>query len=374
MHIVADENIPGLEETFARLGTVELGHGRKISKAQLQRADVLLIRSVTRIDRQLLEGSRVRFLGSATIGIDHVDTQAVQECGIHFCHAPGCNADGAAQYTLAMAMLAARRAGFELDQMRAGIVGLGNVGSRLKQLLSCSGISDIVCCDPPLAAAGQPGLAGMDEISQCNLVSFHVPLTEFGPYPTLRLANASFFSTLKPGSLVVNSSRGTVVDPSALTAWLESANGYAALDVWPHEPVVDAALLAKIIVGTPHVAGYSLEGKLNGTRMLFRQFLEWLGEKPQQPAQPASPPPKTLEIRHDDTLEAIILAACPVERDDLAMRSSIAGTQQLAPAQFDQLRSNYPTRRDFCGIELTGSVPPHLAGPLESMGFRLSKE
>ncbi|HET6564343.1 MAG TPA: 4-phosphoerythronate dehydrogenase, partial [Xanthomonadales bacterium] len=184
MRIVADENIPGLEETFGHFGEIERYKGREISSAQLKQVDVLLVRSVTRITRQLLSGSPVRFVGSATIGVDHLDIPELEQAGVRWCHAPGCNADAAAQYTLAMTILAANRCGLRLPELRAGIVGLGNVGSRLKRLLIAVGVGKVLACDPPLADNGYPGLVGMEDIGGCNLISFHVPLTQSGPYST----------------------------------------------------------------------------------------------------------------------------------------------------------------------------------------------
>jgi erythronate-4-phosphate dehydrogenase len=373
MQIVADENIPGLDQTFARFGNIERCNGRAIPPQLLRNADVLLIRSISRIDRELLENSGLKFIGSATIGIDHVDLQAIQEAGIHFCHAPGCNADGAAQYTLAMMVLATRRAGLDLSQLRVGIVGCGNVGSRLKQLLVSAGVNEVLCCDPPLADAGRPGLVGMVEISHCNLVSFHVPLIESGPYPTHHLAHGEFFNRLAKGTLVVNSSRGQVIEPTAMLEWLSAGRGYAALDVWPHEPVIDTELLEKVIVGTPHVAGYSLDGKLNGTRMLFRQFLNWLGEKEASPLPPCPPAPELLDLPYDADPESVILAACPVERDDCELRGIANNHVKVSPPQFDQLRRNYPARRDFAGIALRGTAPPNLVNVLDSLGFHTSR-
>ncbi|HKX55868.1 MAG TPA: 4-phosphoerythronate dehydrogenase [Xanthomonadales bacterium] len=369
MHIVADENIPGLEESFGRFGNIQLCNGRTISSRELQQADVLLIRSVSRINQPLLVNSPVRFLGSATIGIDHLDTAALDEAGIHWCHAPGCNADGAAQYTLAMIVLAARRSGLQLTELKAGIVGLGNVGSRLMQLLKSLGVNEVLACDPPLADAGQAGLVGMADIAGCNLVSFHVPLTETGPYATRQLGNRHFFSQLQTGTLVVNNSRGAVLDAIALDDWLDAGRGHAVLDVWPDEPEIHGPLLEKVTVATPHVAGYSLDGKLNGTRMLFKQWLRWQGIEYAEPLPPFAPAANVLELPADSTVESAILAACPVERDDQALRAGFSYKNRITAKEFDQLRSNYPIRRDFVGITIAGSVSESLAERLCQFGF-----
>jgi erythronate-4-phosphate dehydrogenase len=369
MHIVADENIPGLAESFGHFGTIQLCNGRSISSRDLQTADVLLIRSVTRVDRQLLMNSSVRFLGSATIGIDHLDTAALRAAGIRWCHAPGCNADGTAQYTLATMVLAAKRSGLQLSDLKVGIVGLGNVGSRLKQLLFLLGVKQVLACDPPLADAGQAGLVDMGEIAGCDLISFHVPLTEFGPYATKRLGNRGFFAQLQSGTLIINSSRGAVLEAVALGDWLAAGRGYAALDVWPDEPEIEGRLLEKVTVATPHVAGYSLDGKLNGTRMLFGQFLHWQGIEYLAPFPPYAPAAQVLDLPAKSTVESALLAACPVERDDQGLRACFSNKHQITTNEFDQLRSRYPIRRDFVGISIAEGVPESLAKRLCQFGF-----
>lgn len=369
MHILADENIPGLEESFGRFGNVQLCKGRTITSRELQQAEILLVRSVSRIHQQLLVNSSVRFVGSATIGIDHLDTAALDAAGIYWCHAPGCNADGAAQYTLAMIVLAARRLGLRLTELKAGIVGLGNVGSRLMKLLKLLGVNEVLACDPPLADAGQAGLVGMEEIARCNLVSFHVPLTETGPYATKQLGNQQFFSQIQPGTLVVNSSRGAVLDAVPLHEWLDAGRGHAAVDVWPDEPEINQPLLEKVTVATPHVAGYSLDGKLNGTRMLFSQFLRWQGIEFAEPLPPSAPAAQVLDLPADSSMESVILAACPVERDDLTFRASFQDRNRITAKEFDQLRSSYPVRRDFSGIAIAGGVSEGLAKRLRQFGF-----
>ncbi len=372
MRIVADENIPGLDETFGRFGSILRRKGRAISNADALHADVLLIRSVSRIDEQLLANSKVQFVGSATIGIDHIDTEFLQQAGIRCCHAPGCNADAAAQYTLAMILLAARKAKLDLSSMTAGIVGLGNVGSRLRKLLQIIGIKTVLACDPPLAETGQIGLVDMGEIVNCDLISFHVPLTDVGLYATRHLGNSQFFSTLKPGALLVNSSRGEIFEAKALNHWLNSGKGMAALDVWPGEPVIDAALLDKVTVATPHVAGYSLEGKLNGTRMLFRQFLDWQQLQYTEPLAPHPPPTENFAISPSESLEQVILTACPVEADEQTLRSCLHARGQIAAAEFDALRKNYRNRRDFAGKMLPKNCPEALFGALKALGFAQS--
>jgi len=372
MHILADENIPGLDETFGSFGSISRRKGREINRADVKHADVLLVRSVSRIDQQLLAGSNISFVGSATIGTDHMDITYLQQAGIHWCHAPGCNADSAAEYTLTMILLAAEKAKLCLSGMKAGIVGVGNVGSRLRKLLPLVGVNHVLACDRPLKAAGQSGLVDIQQILDCDLISFHVPLTDSGPYTTRHLADWQFFSALKPGTLVVNSSRGAVLEMDALNQWLNRGQGHSALDVWPNEPNIDATLLNKVLVATPHVAGYSLDGKLNGTRLLFRQFLEWQNIEATEPLAPIAPAPEKIAIGTTESLEQVILTACPVAEDDRRMRDALQQRGRIGAPEFDALRRNYPSRRDFAGKLLPSNCPQVLRKALKKLGFAQS--
>lgn len=369
MRIVADENIPGLDATFGQFGDIFRIKGREISFGDVKQADVLLVRSVSRIDRQLLAGSSVRFVGSTTIGTDHMDTPFLQDSGIHWCHAPGCNADGAAQYTLAMILLAAKRIGLKMSDLTVGIVGLGNVGSLLHRLLTLLEVGNVIACDPPLVQAGRKGLVDMKTIAECNLISFHVPLTKTGHHATLHLGNTKLFSSLKPGTLVINSSRGAVLEATALSEWLRKGKGHAALDVWPDEPNIDARLLDRVTVATPHVAGYSLEGKLNGTRMIYKEFLDWQEIKPPPDIPPIAPPPEPLSIEATLSAEAVILASCPVETDDATLRNCLPGRDRISATDFDALRTHYPVRRDFAGRKLPPDINQRLTETLKLLGF-----
>jgi erythronate-4-phosphate dehydrogenase len=369
MLIVADENIPGLDSTFGQHGEISSKNGREILPADLKNADALVVRSVTRVDAGLLAGTPVRFVGSTTIGVDHIDTEFLQQSGIAWCHAPGCNADAASQYTLAMILLACEKAGLVLNTLDAGIVGFGNVGKRLHRLLQVMGARNVFACDPPLADAGETGLVGMDQIAKCNLISFHVPLTVSGRYPTRHLASRAFLSQLQPGTLLVNTSRGQVVEASTLLDWLVAGKGHAALDVWPAEPRIDSRLLDAVTVATPHVAGYSLEGKLNGTRMVYRQFLHWLGLEPATTLPPGAPPAQPLDAANATNTASAILSVCAVARDDSLLRTRMGGRTEMPGAEFDRLRKDYPERRDFAGNRLPANCPESLARTLLELGF-----
>jgi len=369
MKIVADENIPGLDDTFGEHGSIIRINGRKITHKDLVEADVLLVRSVTQVNQHLLQSSSVKFVGSATIGFDHLETDFLEKSGITWCHAPGCNADAAAQYTLAMLLLAADRIGLGLQETTVGIVGLGNVGSRLRKLLLTAGVKQVLACDPPLADVGQEGLVSMELIADCNLLSFHVPLTRTGAYPTWHMCDAGFLGELKAGTLVINNSRGQVLDGKALKHWLEMGKGFAALDVWPSEPDIDSTLLDLVTVASPHVAGYTLEGKLNGTRMVYQQFLNWRGIHANPPLPPHTPPPVYLPSLPAKGWQAVVTASCRIAEDDQCMRAAFKAQNQHSAATFDKLRKLYPERRDFSGHSIPENYPTELSNTLKSLGF-----
>ena len=369
MKIVVDQNIPGVDTTFSRHGEIVRVDGRLLQKHQLGQAKALIVRSVTPVNPDLLENTAIEFVGTTTIGTDHMDLAWLEQKGIHWASAPGCNADAAAQYTLSMMVLAGHRLGLRLKDLRVGIVGHGNVGSRVHRLLWAYGVKDIRACDPPLADDGQAGFCDTDEISTCNVISFHVPLTSSGPYATAGMVDDPYLSRLQSGTLLLNASRGKVVEGRSLYEWLRAGRGFAALDVWPGEPNIDPALLDAVTVATPHVAGHSLDGKLRGTEMIYGQFCKWLKTGQTNPGLVASLSLNPRPALPGSGLDDAILTACPVSRDDAQLRKLLAVEPQRRPAFFDALRREYPERRDFCGWEVPSNVPEELAKTLRSLGF-----
>ena len=369
MKIVADRSIPGLSQTFDLHGEIVLADGRNLSSSDLKGADALIIRSVTTVNSALLSGTSVRFVGTTTIGMDHLDTAWLDQAGIRWASAPGCNADGTAQYAVAMTLLACAKRGIDLTACSIGIVGCGNVGSRVRDLFRKLHVPRIRVCDPLLAAAGERGLCGLDQLSDCEVISFHVPLTRGGEYPTYHLIDKSRLGQFRTGTLVVNTSRGNVADGSALLEWLGAGRGAVALDVWPGEPAINVELLNASTVATPHVAGYSLDGKLNGTSIVYRQFCDWLGVDTNAPDLLSGIGFETLPANAASSVTAAILAACPVQRDDLAMRRLLAVPTCQRASQFDELRAGYPQRRDFAGWTVPSPFPKPIATQLRTLGF-----
>lgn len=369
LKIIADANIPLLDETFGQHGEVIRVPGRELSPTQLSDAHVLLVRSVTPVGAKLLRGSSVRFVGTATIGTDHMDTAWLEQHGISWASAPGCNADAAAQYTLGMILLAFHRLGKDIGTQSVGIIGRGNVGSRLQQLLDALNVVS-VACDPPLAESGTRNLVELDEALDQDIVSLHVPLTRDGPHPTFHMLNRERLADMRDGALLVNAARGDVVEAKALLDELQSGRLFAALDTWPGEPSINTAMLEACTVASPHVAGYSVEGRRNGTLAIYQQFCSATGHqdaagnllkqglaKLEFAAGPGSP----FEI----TASAVI-DTCGIERDDAAMRC--LGRSDNPAAQFDALRRDYPLRREFAAWRVHCN-DEHTRRILAAMGF-----
>ena len=324
IHIVADENIAWAEACFAPLGRLQRMAGRAITPADVRDADVLLVRSVTPVNAALLEGSAVRFVGSCTIGTDHVDTAWLAQQGIRFAYAPGCNARAVVEYVFSA--LDALSVDIR-DGRQIGVVGCGNVGGQLLRCLRQAG-ANAVGCDPFLEAVDFP-LVSLGEALESEVVCLHTPLTHDGPHPTFHLLDAERLSRLKSGAVLLNAGRGAVIDNAALWQCLQQRHDLrVVLDVWENEPAIHAGLLGQVALGTPHIAGYSAEGKWRGTAMVYEALCAFLGIpcKPVTVQLPGQPEPYDIRV------------------DDAALR---AGFPAGGAAAFDRLRKEYRPRREF---------------------------
>nr|NIU63718.1 4-phosphoerythronate dehydrogenase PdxB [Stutzerimonas stutzeri] len=255
MHILADENIPLVDEFFAGLGEIRRMPGRRINRAALEGVNVLLVRSVTRVDRELLQGTAVRFVGTCTIGTDHLDLDYFEQSGIDWASAPGCNARGVVDYVLGCLLALAEVRGEALARRRFGVVGAGEVGGRLVEVLRGLGW-DVRVCDPPRQTREAGGFVTLDEvIAECDVISLHTPLSMSGDCPTFHLFDRQRLSGLRPGAWLINASRGAVVDNAALRdLLLQRPDLEAVLDVWEGEPQVDVELADLCRIATPHIA------------------------------------------------------------------------------------------------------------------------
>lgn len=323
MKIVADENIAYAKHFFAEFGDLVLLAGRSITAADVRDADVLLVRSVTPVNRALLENSAVKFVGSCTIGTDHVDQAYLAEAGICFAFAPGCNAQAVVEYVWA----ALQGLSVDLTTASVGVVGCGNVGGRLLRALRNKKVN-AVGNDPFLSHADFP-LVNLDAIMQCDVICLHTPLTKIGAHPTFHLFDQSRIHQLKAGAVLLNAGRGAVIDNTALLQRLEQQQDLqVVLDVWENEPAINGDLLAQVAIGTPHIAGYSAEGKLRGTEMVYEALCAFL-----QPPQRVAPVALTGVVEPYD-----------IFADDAALREQFPVDGALA---FDRLRKFYQPRREL---------------------------
>lgn len=340
MKILVDENMPYARELFSRLGEVKAVPGRPIPVAELDDADALMVRSVTKVNASLLEGKAIKFVGTATAGTDHVDEDWLRQAGIGFSAAPGCNAIAVVEYVFSALLMLAERDGFALRDRTVGIVGVGNVGGRLQARLEALGIRTLLC-DPPRADRGDEGdFRSLDELVQeADVLTFHTPLFKEGPYKTLHLADDALISRLKPGSILINACRGAVVDNAALLARLKAGQDLSVvLDVWEGEPDLNVDLLNTIDIGTAHIAGYTLEGKARGTTQVFEAYSAFIGHEQRVALDTLLPAPEfgriTLHGPLDQpTLKRLVHLVYDVRRDDAPLRN-VAGI----PGEFDKLR------------------------------------
>lgn len=338
MKVVVDEKIPYLREALTAMGVdVVALPGDAIANDDLAGAEALFVRTRTRCDEALLAGTAVRFIGTATIGYDHIDAAYCAKNGICWTNAAGCNAGAVLQYVQSVIYSWSRDYACPIAGLTLGVVGFGEIGSRVAAWAESVGMR-VLANDPPKADAGAVGLVSLDEVAeQCDIITFHPTLNVDGAYKSLHLANETFFALLKRCRLLINASRGAVVDNRALLAALDrGAVGCAAIDVWEGEPDIDVKLLNKVYIATPHIAGYSAEGKLNATSIVLERFarhINYSGEIPLlQLEAPGCP----------------LVEACCEQEALLAIYSPLGDTERLkaAPGDFENLRNNYKLRRE----------------------------
>ncbi|WP_192457488.1 4-phosphoerythronate dehydrogenase PdxB [Musicola keenii] len=354
MKILVDENMPYAQALFSRLGNVTAVPGRPIPVAALNDADALMVRSVTKVNASLLAGHAIRFVGTATAGTDHVDEDYLREQGIAFSAAPGCNAIAVVEYVFSALLMLAERDGFTLTDRTVGIIGVGNVGSRLNERLRALGVRTVLC-DPPRADRGDSGpFLSLDEVvEQADVLTFHTPLFRDGPYQTWHSVDEALLERLRDGTILINACRGPVVDNQALLSVLQQGKKISVvLDVWEPEPALSTALLARVDIGTAHIAGYTLEGKARGTTQVFEAWSQFIGQPQQVALTELLPAPEistvTLDAPLDERqLKRLVHLVYDVRRDDALLR-------QVADVDggFDRLRKHYQERREWSSLHV----------------------
>ncbi|MDD3812135.1 MAG: 4-phosphoerythronate dehydrogenase [Bacteroidales bacterium] len=373
MKLVVDNQIPfirGILEPFALISYLP---GAAIRKENLTDADGLIIRTRTKCTRELLQGTPVQIIATATIGYDHIDTEWCEATGIQWTNAPGCNSGSVAQYVAAALAAITNEKQLGLKDKTLGIIGVGHVGSKVEHLAKALGMN-VLLNDPPRARSESlPGFADLDTLlKHSDIVTLHVPLNRTGPDKTLHLVDYQFLNKLKPNAILINTARGEVIEEQAVLDWIagnngrvseaipESNHGTLIIDTWPDEPHINPELLAKAWIGTPHIAGYSLDGKLNATILAATAMAKHFGfTLDRLPSIDQPSPVSGLGLAssvYDHILETYDILA-----DDRRLRES--------PELFENLRNNYPPRREFQAWEIDSFPSGEIGHMLQALGF-----
>lgn len=349
MKIICDSNIPFIKGVLEPYAEMVYMPGHEIDSTVVRDADALIVRTRTQCNAQLLSGSKVRFIATATIGYDHIDTEWCKANGITWCNAPGCNSGAVYQYMGSLLVALIKRFTLNAKELTLGVVGVGNVGSKVARMAALLGFNPILCDPPRARSEGLDNFVSLDDIiSRCDIISCHVPLTASGKDATWHLFDQERISSMHNGQILINTSRGEVVDGQALkNALVNGSIKAASFDVWENEPHIDTELLPLLFTGTPHIAGYSTDGKARATTMCVQALAnyfnlpcsEW---RPQQIPKPLQPQTITLDAGTDEPrslLGSAIMYSYNIMEDDSALRRDTR--------VFESLRSSYPVRREF---------------------------
>ncbi|MBN2302585.1 MAG: 4-phosphoerythronate dehydrogenase PdxB [Lentisphaerae bacterium] len=377
MKIVCATNMPYAREAFTTLGDVKVIEGRRISADDVRDADILAIRSTTDVNRQLLEGSRVKFVGTATIGIDHLDIDYMEKNGIAWCYSPGCNANSVSEYVTAALLFLADRYNLVLAGKTIGVIGVGNVGRRVVEKAQALGLHVLQNDPPRQRTEGGNQFVNLETVlKESDILTLHVPLTNDGQDPTRHMVDASFLEKAKNGCILINAARGAVVDTNALIGALGNGKiSHTIIDTWEGEPQYRSDLLEVADIGTPHIAGHSFEGKVAGTVMVFRAACKFIGTDSEWSPDNLLPEPLVPKLtinvssykRREQLLHALVKAVYDIKADDSRFR---AGNEE-----FDSLRRNYPIRREFRYTEVAvAGASSELRATIAGLGFKTNKD
>jgi erythronate-4-phosphate dehydrogenase len=371
IRIVADDKIPFLKGALEGVASVSYLPGSRITRTDVKNADCLMIRTRTRCDRNLLEHTGIRLIASATIGFDHIDTDYCRDAGIRWTNAPGCNASSVQQYMVSTLLYLAVRSGFGLKDRTLGVVGVGHVGSLVCRAAGALGMNVLMNDPPRQREEGGDCFVNLDRLlEQANIITLHVPLNRGGRDNTLGMVDRAFTERVRKGAVLINTSRGEVVhEPSLMEGIRTGKLSAVVLDVFAGEPDIDRDLLEAITLGTPHVAGYSLDGKAGGTTMSVREVSRFFQLGMDNWSPPHIPPPDQPEIlagAPEGTMEEflwdIYRKTYDVTADDRKLRED--------PGAFEKLRGDYPQRREppAYSVSLSGGYGK-VAEVMERLGF-----
>lgn len=373
MKIVADDKIPYLKGVLESCATVEYYPGKEITSAIVKDADALIVRTRTKCNADLLEGSKVKFIATATIGFDHIDTAYCASKGIAWANAPGCNSGSVMQYIASTLAFFSEKYRFNYSDKTLGIIGAGNVGSKVARYAKLAGLN-VLLNDPPRERAEKDKnkFVSLREIQEkADIITFHVPLNKKGEDKTYHLADETFFKHLRPNTILINSSRGEVVSTTALKQALkENKIKAAVLDVWENEPFIDKELLKMTVAGTPHIAGYSVEGKATGTVMSVQAVSRFFNLGITFNLNDIIPPPDNrIEIECKEKNSQSIINEAVLKTCDITIDSDLL---KKFPAAFEFQRENYRERHEFGAYKVNLYNNPHnIARLLSQTGFKM---
>lgn len=380
MKTVCCSNMPFASEAFRTLGDVLAKDGRTITPADVRDADLLAIRSTTKVNAALLDGSSVRFVGSAVIGTDHLDIPYLEQRGIRWCGAAGCNAESVAEYVTAALLCLAVRHNFVLAGKTIGVIGVGNVGKLVVAKARALGLRVLQNDPPRQRAEGGGEFVALDRLlAESDIVTLHVPLTKSGPDATVRMADRGFFARLKPGCIYINAARGGVnVTDALLDALDRGIVAHTVIDCWEGEPVFRLDLLRRADLATPHIAGHSFEGKAMGTVMVYREACRFLGVKPDWSHEPLMPAPLVPRIEMaaaglsvEQVLHRVVKQVYDIEADDRRLREGAVPDDKARAGHFDRLRKDYPMRREFRFTRVSlDKASPEVLTSVSALGFQ----
>lgn len=379
MNIVADSAIPFISRIFNSSGNTVLLNTNEITRNKLEDADVLVVRSVTSVNEALLAGTRIKIVVSPTSGIDHIDQAYLHSVGIRLINTPGCNARSVAEYVLSSLIVLQKNQIIDLSEISFGIIGCGHVGSYVSSLLDALGVRSLLY-DPPLQEAGDKRkFSTLQEIHKADVISLHVPLNTGGPNSTYQMVNHDFLSVIKPGAVIINTSRGEVIDEMALLDFLDHDDECkVVLDVWKDEPVINQKLLSRATLSTPHIAGYSIDARYRGTLWAYEKVCEMLNIKISEPEEDIIPPlegnqlniPEALD--DNEVIQLAVLSGYDVRVESDVFKQLLTKNEKIPGQYFSESRRHCPLRREF--TYFTVSLPSskiRCKKILEDLGFNV---
>jgi erythronate-4-phosphate dehydrogenase len=376
LNIIIDENIAFADEAFNHLGNVTLLSGRKITNEILKNADILIVRSVTKVDEPVLRNTSIKFIGTATIGTDHIDLDFLQKNNITFVDAKGCNAYSVAEYVISALLTLSVRYDFQLRDKSIGVIGVGNVGSKVAAFAEALGMN-VLLNDPPLQRAGdRRNFTDLDEVLSADIITLHTPLNMHGIDKTFHLIDKNVLSRIKDGAILINSSRGAVINNNDLLDIINKKKLKVVLDVWENEPDIIPELLKQTLVGTPHIAGYSLEGKVNGTQIIYNSLCEFLGTQKKFSFNLTNPIDHLRKFNVSEKkefgLNYLLKSIYDIEADDLRMRRMTKMNHSQIIVDFDLQRKQYPQRREFSNYSIhPENLSPDIKNILKALRFNI---